>query len=198
MPCTPYDFSADPNLYHVTNTDKRDGVLFYARPATERRAFPLGILALDLFHRACPETIIHLAGADVSQYAVPFPYIHHGDMSLSELNGIYNQCSAALIISFTNMSLMPLELLAAGVVPVVTEGDNNQLVAHNPNIRYCRATPRGLADALVDAVAANKCSEKAVQISQSVPSTGWEDACQVMFDKLAADISAYQLPETRA
>jgi glycosyltransferase involved in cell wall biosynthesis len=196
MPCTAYDFGADKELYHVSNTETRNAVLFYARPATERRGFPIGILALDLLHQAYPDVTIHLVGADVSAYAIPFPYVHHGDLPLTELNALYNCCAAALVASFTNMSLMPLELLAAGVIPVVTDGDNNTQVSNNAHIRYCARTPRALADGVIAAVAANRSSELALTISQSISATGWGTACQVMLDLLAEDLRRYTPDES--
>lgn len=169
-----YDFGANQDLYRVTNTAERKCVFFYARPVTERRGFDLGLMALELFHEEMPDYEIHMAGWDVSEWNVPFPYVNHGAMPMSELNGVYNNSAAALVMSLTNMSLLPLELLASGTVPVVNKGDNNTLVSNNENIVYVEPSPQALADALVAAVKANNSSQLSKSISESVPRDGWD------------------------
>lgn len=171
-----YDFGANKDLYHVVNTGERKDVFFYARPVTERRGFDLGIMALELFHEKFPEYTIHLAGWDVSEWNIPFPYVNHKSLPMDELKAVYNKCSAALVLSLTNMSLLPLELLSSGVIPVVNDGPNNRLVSDNPNIEYVDSSPSALCDGLARAVQSNGNSELAEKISDSVPASGWEDA----------------------
>src|SRR5262249_16339995 len=119
MKCDHYDFGTDTNLYRFENKKKRKEIFFYARPVTVRRGFELGIMALQLFHQKRPDYTITLAGWDVSEYDIPFPYKNLKTMGLEELSDIYNKCAAGLVISLTNMSLLPLELLSAGVIPVL-------------------------------------------------------------------------------
>lgn len=189
MKCDSYDFGANKELYHVVNTGKREGVFFYTRPSTERRGFELGVMALDLFHRKFPDVIIHFAGEDVSMYDIPFPYINHKTLKLSELNAIYNQCSTALVISLTNMSLLPLELLASGTIPVVNEGDNNTMVSSNPLIDYTVASPREIANHLIESFKKNNYSQLSQQLSASIIDNAWDIAGQKLIDILQEDLS---------
>ena len=191
MECHPYDFGADKERYHVTNRGARPAVMFYARPVTERRGFPLGILALELFHNMRPDVEIHLAGWDVHQWAIPFPYVHHGSMKLNQLNELYNRCAASLVVSLTNLSLLPLELLSSGVIPVVTQGDNNSMVSDNRFISYCRVTPKAMAQALADAVEANEHSGLAEAASESVPANTWDDAGAMLVRVVEEDLRTY-------
>jgi glycosyltransferase involved in cell wall biosynthesis len=184
MKCDYYDFGSDYSRYHFTNTEKRKGVFFYARPVTPRRGFELGVLALELFHKKHPEYEIHLAGWDIGEYKLGFPFVNHGIMKLSELDGLYNECAAALVISLTNMSLLPLELLAAGCVPVVNDGPNNRLVSDNPAIAYAPMSPRAMADALCEIVEREDQVEYARKASAGVQGLSWE----VSGDKLEAAI----------
>jgi hypothetical protein len=147
-----FDFSADSSLYTRTNDDVRRDVCFYARPVTSRRAFELGVYTLTLFAEMNPKSTIHMLGWDVSDYDLPFNCINHGSMSISDLPPIYNKCAAGLVLSLTNMSLLPLELLSCGVIPIVNDADNNRLVSNNPNIRYAQPSPLELATALSDIV----------------------------------------------
>lgn len=183
-----YNFGSDNTKYKVTNTGKRNSIFFYARPVTERRGFDLGLMALEVFHEMMPDVDIHFAGWDVSEWSVPFPYENHKAVDISKLNDLYNQSSAALVLSLTNMSLLPLELLSSGTIPVVNEGDNNLLVSSNENIRYTKPTPQSLAAELVRAVRDNSNSEIAIGISNSVGDEGWSASGEKFLSILESEL----------
>ncbi|WP_140162743.1 glycosyltransferase family 4 protein [Agreia sp. VKM Ac-1783] len=174
MKASSFDFGANRELYSVTNTERRKEVFFYARPVTARRGFELGILALEHFARARPDYIINLAGWDVSAYDIPFDYVNLKDLKIDELNEVYNRCATGLVISLTNMSLLPLELLSAGVIPVVNEGPNNRLVSDNPFLAYSAASPHALANKMIEIVDRQDLPEYAVAASESVRGSDWE------------------------
>jgi len=176
MPCDSFDFASDGNTYFRKNSSARDGVLFYARPVTPRRGFELGCIALKIFHDANPGYKIHLVGWDVRDYSVEFPHVNHGIVSPDELNELYNECCAALVLSFTNLSLLPLELLSAGCVPVLNEGPNNRLVLDNEFVRYAPPTPGGLADTLTQVVRMPDLESQSTLGAASVISLSWSDA----------------------
>jgi glycosyltransferase involved in cell wall biosynthesis len=157
-------------MYNVVNTGARPEIFFYARPTTERRGFELGLMALDLVHRARPDLVINLVGEDVCHVNIPFPHRNLRGLQVGDLNEVYNRCAAGLVLSFTNMSLLPLELLAAGVIPVVNDGDNNRLVSDNPNISFAPASPSALARALLAAVD----TADPVAASASVAGADWD------------------------
>ena len=169
-----FDFGADKSLYSYANTDKRKEIFYYARPYTERRGFEVGILALDIFHKAHPEYVINIAGWDISEYYIPFPYKNLKTLEVSELHELYNRCSAALVLSYTNMSLLPLELLACGTIPVVNDGPNNRLVSDNPYIAYSQNDPHSLAEKL-SAIVSNKAEQSyAKRASESIDDSSWD------------------------
>lgn len=176
MACDSYEFGADSSLYRYRNDEPRNEVFFYARPVTERRAFEMGILALELFHRAKPDYVINLAGWDVSGWDVPFPYVNHKSLKLRELPDLYDTCAAAIVLSLTNMSLLPLELLSSGVIPVVNDGPNNRMVSDNPFIHYVAPTPQALADEMVRLVERADLPQYARKASESVQGLDWAEA----------------------
>lgn len=184
-----YDFGANKDIYSVTNDGNRDDIFFYARPVTERRGFDLGLMALEIFHKKMPNCTIHFAGWDVSEWNVPFPYVNHKAMSVDELNDVYNKCSSALVMSLTNMSLLPLELLSSGVIPVVNDGPNNRLVDNNPHINYVMPSPQAMADALVESVKLNRKSKVSREISKSVADNGWEESGQKFLRIIEKELS---------
>ena len=79
---------------------------------------------------------------------LPFPAQVHPGMPPAELNGLYNRCADGLALSFTNISLIAAELLAAGAVPVVNDWRGSRADLDNPFVEWARPTPAGLADAL--------------------------------------------------
>jgi O-antigen biosynthesis protein len=169
-----YDFAADRSSYSYLNRERRKEIFFYARPGTERRGFELGLMALDLFARARPDYRITLGGEDVSRYPIPFEYTGLGNVPVGELNAVYNRCAAGLVLSMTNMSLLPLELLAAGVIPVVNDAPNNVQVSDNRFIEYSPTAPHALAQRLIDVVDRVDLPDHARSASESVDASGWK------------------------
>lgn len=176
MDCDYYDFGVDSKSYAYENEAKRNKVFFYARPVTARRGFELGILALSKFHELNPDVEIIMAGWDVSNYEIDFPYTDMAVCDIEDLPNIYNQCAAALILSFSNLSLLPLELLSCGVIPVINKGPNNEMVADNLYIKYCEPTPASLANALNESIMRNDQVEISKKAAQSVAQHTWEDS----------------------
>jgi O-antigen biosynthesis protein len=171
-----FEFGSDSEHYAYRNSGERDKVVFYARPKTPRRGFELGLLALTSFAQRHPELEIHLVGGDVSAYALPKGFVARGILTPAELNDLYNESVAALVISLTNMSLLPLELLSAGCIPVVNEASSNTSVSDNPFIAYTSPAPAALAAALDEVVSRPDRAEHARVAAASVQKLSWEDA----------------------
>ena len=187
-----YDFGADKDIYKLTNKGSRKAVFFYARPFTERRGFDLGIMALYLFHEQMPDYEIYMAGEDVSGYDIPFPYKNLGNIiNISELNDVYNKSAAALVLSLTNMSLLPLELMASGTIPVVNSGDNNTQVVDNQNIVYAEASPIELAKALVSSSKKNSESQISRKLNTEVERDVWQKSGEKVVKIVERDLKKY-------
>jgi hypothetical protein len=171
-----FDFAVDKSLYHVTNTERRNEIFFYARPVTPRRAFEFGILALTDFAKLKPDVAINLAGWDVSHWDIPFSYTNLASLELSKLNSVYNRCAAGLVMSLSNMSLLPLELMSSGVTPVVNDGPNNRMVSDNPNIEYVPASPMAIARRLAEVVERPDAVQRSLAMSESVATVDWSQS----------------------
>jgi hypothetical protein len=150
MPCDAFPFGTDLDVYRVTNPEPRRGLVFYTKPGVPRRGHALGVLALERFARERPDCPIHLFGDPVG--ALPFPATVHGTLSTGALNELYNSCTVGLSLSFTNVSLLPWELIASGVVPVVNDAPQNRRVLRHRGVRWTRPTPGALASALCSVV----------------------------------------------
>ena len=147
-----FDLGVDLDCYRYDETTERNGIVFYARPDTPRRGFEIGMLALELFARENPTVEIHLIGQDISWHNPTFRYVNHGSLSAPELAAVYNRCSAGLVLSLTNLSLLPSELLASGCVPVMNDAENTRASFDNPHARFVAPRPDALADALTAVV----------------------------------------------
>lgn len=180
-----FDFGADLDIYRPTGkTSKKKQICFYARPVTERRAFEIGVLTLAKFHQIHPDYNIVFFGWDVSDYDIPFPYENRGIVSPVELSSIYHDSQACLVLSLTNASLLPLELLAAGCVPVMNDGENNRLViGENSDIVYTLDSPIELAKGLDEVVSDPDIKARCQRISKGAESASW-DASYEKFEKI--------------
>jgi glycosyltransferase involved in cell wall biosynthesis len=145
-----FGFSFDHDLYrpHARREPEIRRVFFYARPPTQRRAFEMGMLVLDEVIRRLPDVSVVLAGWDVSNYHIPFKHLNAGLVSVGELPDLYSQCDVALVLSFSNLSLLPLELMACGTPVVSNRAPCTEWLLHDDNARLAAPTVEALADAL--------------------------------------------------
>lgn len=121
-----FDYGVDHDVYTSLPTHRRDDlVLAYGRAVTERRAVPLAVLALDELHRRRPEVEIALFG-ESRALETPFPYRDLGVMDPAGLAHAYASSAVGLVLSLTNPSLVPAEMLACGL-PVVDARSESML-----------------------------------------------------------------------
>ena len=164
------EFGCDTEVYHLTNRGQRSGVIFYAKPNVGRRGYQMGMLALAEFHRSNPDQPIHLFGE--TPRTADFPFVDHGKLRPAELNRLYNEVIGGFALSFTNVSLVPDEMLAAGAVPVANDSELARVSLPNPHVRWAPATPRALADALSEVVHAD-IPQQAAAAAADVRAGGW-------------------------
>lgn len=175
-----FDFGADMDIYKPKEKiTKQKKICFYARSHTERRGFELGILALQIFKEKHPEYEIEFFGQDMSGYYIPFEFTDRGILSKQELAKLYQESVACLVLSLTNVSLLPLELLVAGCVPVMNDGDNNTMVlGENDDIAYTEAYPISLAQKLCEVVERDDIEDYAKKISENSKDLSWDKSYQ--------------------
>jgi hypothetical protein len=142
------------------------------------------MLALREFHRRHPDHDIHLFGDATVQ--VPFPATNHGTLRPAQLAELYNRCTAGIAMSFTNLSLVPDEMLACGVVPVVGESAYAKASMDNPHVRWVSPTPLGLADALSDIVTGSRGAP--ADVASSIRSTPWDEAKRVTLETIEDEV----------
>lgn len=123
-------------------------VFFYARPPTPRRAFEIGLLVLNEVWKRLPDVQFVLAGWDTTGYRIPFPHLSCGTLALDDLPDLYSQCDVALVVSLTNASLLPLELMACGCAVVSNRGENVDWLLNDEVATLAETSPEALTDAV--------------------------------------------------
>lgn len=168
------EFGCDTSVYRLRGDRRRTGVVLYARPDVPRRGYWLARLALQRFHQVHPEVQIHVYGQRVT--GLPFPVTQHGRLTPAELNELYNSCIAGLAMSFTNISLVAEEMLAAGTIPVVNDSAHSRADLDNANVAWAAPTPQGVASALSAVVSNSDIDGAASAAAASVRQFGWSRA----------------------
>jgi hypothetical protein len=179
------EFGCDTSVYSLTNRGSRSGVVMYEKPGNDRRGFLLARLALERFHREHPEHPIHVYGGTGSQWSIPV--IRHGRLDPAQLNALYNQHIAGIAMSFTNISLVAEEMLAAGMIPVVNDSDLAKADLAHPEAVWASPTPAGIADALARTVGSPEISERAGRAAQGVRQ-GWQTSARRVASIILDDV----------
>jgi glycosyltransferase involved in cell wall biosynthesis len=110
-----FDFGVDHDVYHPTGVPRRtDTVVLYGRDVTPRRAVPLALMALKELKERRPDLRV-LSFGDSREIDVPVDYEHLGIRTPRELAQVYNEGTVGLVLSLTNYSLIPQEMLACGM-----------------------------------------------------------------------------------
>ena len=168
-------FGCDTDVYRLPEPVRpRSGVVLYAKPDVGRRGYLLARLALERFHRVHPDQEIHVYGSRPAD--LPFPVTFHGRLTPDELNRLYGGVTAGLAMSFTNISLVAEEMLAAGVVPVVNDSPLARADLANPYVRWAEPTPDGIATQLAAAVTEPDVAGRAGKAAASVIGRSWAPA----------------------
>lgn len=183
-----FQFGCDTDVYSLPRSSCRDGVAFYARAATPRRATEIGLLALRLLAQRMPDLKVHIFGEKVGAIAPGF--IDHGQVDHRRLNDIYGRCHAGLSLSLTNTSLVPFEMLAAGCIPVVNDSRHNRMVLDNPHVVLAPPSPHQLADALAAVVASGDAEGRAAAAAGSIASRSWKGAAETVAEVVRRSIGA--------
>ncbi|WP_411732516.1 glycosyltransferase family 1 protein [Paeniglutamicibacter sp.] len=177
-------FGCDRSIYRILPAPKqgrpRSGVVYYARQDSDRRGYLLAKAALEHFHVLCPEQEIHLYGDRVQGWTIPVT--NHGSLRPEALNDLYNRTIGSIAMSFTNISLVASELLAAGNIPVLNESKTARQDASFAV--WAPATPTGLAEALANVVSHHDIEGRALEAALNVPQS-WQVTEQQIVNEIA-------------
>ncbi len=145
-----YMFTVDHDVFFPKQiaSDEVKRIFFYGRPSTERRCFELGIASLKLVKERYPHIEIVIAGLD-GIGDVGFEVTLLGSVPLPRLGDLYRSCDIGLALSATNLSYLPVELMACGVPVVSNSGPQVEWYCEDSvNSLVVSPFPTHIADAI--------------------------------------------------
>jgi glycosyltransferase involved in cell wall biosynthesis len=157
---------------------------------TERRAFELGMNTLELVAKHYPEIEIVIAGLDGLNNP-KFPCVLKGNLTLKETGELYRSCDVGLALSATNLSYLPVELMASGC-PVVTNGGPQVewFCKDKFNALIANPTPTSLFNAISDIIQDESLRERL--ISNGLKTTAertWEDEIEKTYSYITENLT---------
>jgi glycosyltransferase involved in cell wall biosynthesis len=180
-------FSPDWSIYGkrtATKSEDTKKVFFYARPPTPRRDFELGMLALQRITQRRPEIEVIFAGWDLSTFKIPFRHMSLGILKEEALPDIYAQVDVALVISATNMSLLPVDLMACEVPVVSNRTPGVAWLLNDSNCYLCELTVESMASTMLEVL--DNPMETKKRVAQ-----GLKDISQVTWEGEAAKAAKF-------
>lgn len=145
-----FGFSYDKSVYKPKEKEKLSKkIFFYARPYTPRRDFEIGLLALERVCRYMKDITVVFAGENISNYVIPFKHENHGIVTVEKLAEFYSDCDMCLVVSGTNLSLLPLEIMGANSVAICSRGDNSSWLINEDNAILVNYDPLEISDVIL-------------------------------------------------
>jgi hypothetical protein len=93
-----------------------------------------------------------------------------------------------LVFSFTNVSLVPSEMLACGVIPVLNDSQYARLDLPNPNAVWSHPSPVALAEALGAVVTDPRRAARSAAASASVSGGSWDHARRTVVEAVEREV----------
>jgi len=173
---------ADQKIFKPILGSPRDEVqrlFFFARPISERRAFEIGINTLKKIKNKYPSLEIVIAGSigiNLDKYSIPFAFKDHGSLTLEETAKLYQGCDIGLCFSITNLSFLPLELMASGCLAITNRGPTVEwLLKDNFNCLLADPLPSSLAEKFDLAIGSYELRKRIFDEGlRTINSTSWE------------------------
>ncbi len=150
-----FDLAVDHTIYYPREVERatHPRLCFYARPSTPRRLFPIGMEALELIHQRRPDVEIILYGSeekDLRAFDIPFPYTCRGILDEEGLAELFSTCDVGIVLSPTNCSLVPPEMMACRCAVVDLNRETVMgVMEHEVNALLAEPTPQAIAEAAI-------------------------------------------------
>ena len=203
-PALNYIFAADKDIFYppTPNGKIRSEVkrlFFYGRPSTPRRCFELGMVALKKISEKYPDVEILIAGLSLKS-PPPFKATLLGSLTLKETGDLYRTCDVGLAFSGTNLSYIPVELMASGCVVLSNKGPQVEwLCRHNENTYLTDPAPQAVLEAFDELYANAELRQKLVDGGLKTMSTlSWENEIEKIYNYVSENLEDQALPPLKA
>ena len=148
-----FPLAVDAEIYNKTESEGKtpsiQTIAFYVRRSTPRRLYELGVLALRaLFELGDSFNIVTFGEDNLPDLGIAVKVSHAGILDPKALADLYRRSSVGLVLSGTNYSLVPNEMMACGL-PVVDIDAHHTRLSYQPGTALlAEPTPQQLAMAL--------------------------------------------------
>ncbi len=174
-----FELGVDHGTYRALGAAReQDTVVFYARPVTPRRGTELGILALAEVAERRPGTRFVLFG-DTEPPTAGFDFEFAGVVDERALSTLYNSATVGLVLSLTNYSRIPKEMMACGLPVVDVRHPSVESVFGRDERLISLADPQpiSIAERVIDLLDAPDRRERlAAQAREFVAPMTWQSA----------------------
>ena len=148
-----WNFAYDPMYYHNRSENQsatrgKRRIAFYARANTPRRAVELGLEALLILHDRGIIFHVDLFGQEDFGAFLPYSHKTHGVLQPEELGDLYRAVDIGMVLSATNYSIIPIEMMACGLPVVELDVESTRAVFTEGSVAFAPPTPHGIADTL--------------------------------------------------
>ncbi len=184
MKCDAFSFSYDRKLYvrQPKQPTPDFNIMFYARHGTKRRLFELGLCALKQVCDQHPEVVVTFFGGDVGGYDIPFRHVNAAELPIPQLPALYSQSDLGLLLSGTNLSLIPLEAAACLCPVVMNDTPSARWLLPESAAYYAPMDPDGMAATILGAISDEKGRNARAQAAQRIAeASSWQDEGDRMF-----------------
>jgi glycosyltransferase involved in cell wall biosynthesis len=185
--CQDFVPCADTKMFKPSGKSPRkhvERVFFFGRPISERRAFEIGVLALEKIKKKYPTIQIVVAGWDLGRiYSFPFRCRQLGNLTVEQTAGLYRNCDVGIALATTNLSLVPLELMASGCAVLVNKNPpSDWLFVNRKNCVSTDPLPSLLAEGFDMIVSNPKLREILYRNGlKTVNATSWTHECERVY-----------------
>ncbi len=188
-----FDFAVDTHTY-FPRPGQHSGirrVCFYARPATPRRAYELGLKAFELLHQQLPEVEIVFFGADALIPTPSFPHRNWGKVSQGELAKLYSSCDVGVVFSLSNPSFVPLEMMACACAVVELASERWEgILTHGKDAWLVDSSPEAVANGVKELFTNDSLRERLVEAGlQRTRTMSWRNSARQVETILLSDDS---------
>ncbi|MGL6056918.1 MAG: glycosyltransferase [Culicoidibacterales bacterium] len=187
---TSFGFAYDKEAYKPQERkDYQKRVVYYARPETERRGFEIALYALAKLKDHRPDVEVVLYGSNaLGNYNIPFEYVNKGILSREECGALFAESDCVVVLSLTNLSLLPFEVAATETTLIMNRGENNSWIdPEEKYFVYCDAEHNSIYQAIIDTLNGNKVTEK-VELAQIVKQISWENEINKTYQAIMRNI----------
>lgn len=187
MSCRSISFGVETDHYKPKARRKKNSfdILFYSRHVTPRRLFEVGLMALDLVCQQEPDVGVIFAGGDVENFKIDFHHLNAGELKIDDLPDLYSQCDLALVLSGTNLSLLPLEIAACGCPIVLNDAPSARWLLPEEAAFYSSIEPQVLATTILAAVRNPELRAQKADAARAIADEAtWEKQCDAFLHNL--------------